>query len=177
MRAMATHDWTTALGWSLVTFVPDGVIIALFAAGLLWSIRGWTPTARYGVALGAMALMAAFPVISVTRQLAARVEPNPVAYRTDPAVAPVVAAWPGVTVRGPIAIAPATTTPALASASRIDWRADLEAKLPALVVLWLVGVLVLAVRLVVGLVEVVGLTRHRVEPLTGPTLLLLDRSG
>ena len=177
MQAMATHDWTTALGWALVTFVPEGVITAHFAAGLLWSIRGWSPSARYGVALGAMALMAACPLVSVTRQLAGQVKLSQVASRLRPAVAPVNTALPEATVLGPsvTAPAPATTIPALPSSNRIDWRTELEAKLPALVVLWLIGVSFLALRLVVGLVEVAGLTRRRVAPLTGSTRLMLDR--
>ena len=168
-QAIAMPDWTTALGWALVSFVPEGVLIALIAAGLLRSIRGWSPSARYGVALGAMALMTACPVVSVTRQLSRRVEPNPVADRQKPANVPVVRNLADGFEPRPIAIANPTPS------GRIDWRGELEAKLPALVGIWLVGVGFLSLRLVVGLVEVAGLTRRRVEPLAEPTRAILDR--
>ncbi len=71
MPAIPLPEWAAetsrAVGWALVWFLPQGLILALVAAGWLRLIRPGSAQARYAVALGTLVAMAVCPVVTAFR--------------------------------------------------------------------------------------------------------------
>ena len=165
-------------------FLVQGLVIGLAVAALLRLLRGRSADLRYGVACAGLLAMGALARSGRRPEGSRRagVHRNP---RPPASVAPGTArAWAGRgAARGsgrtrPIeaSVAEASSkearvhaiaaTAAVTTTVRLGWRERVEAFLPVVVAAWLVGVCVLALRLLRGLAEVRGLSR---EGLIGPT--------
>jgi beta-lactamase regulating signal transducer with metallopeptidase domain len=119
LEATATVPLVSALGWALVHFVWQGTLIAAVLAAVLCGLRRRSADARYVTCCAAMALMALAPVVTFAALL--RGQPAPVhggAGGLLPPAAGTAATW-----------------------SRLD------ALLPQLTALWIVGVCILQARL------------------------------
>ncbi|MHC5540278.1 M56 family metallopeptidase, partial [Singulisphaera rosea] len=180
-----------AIGWALVLFLIQGLIIGLGVATLLRALRRRSAQLRYTVALAGLLLMVACPVVTTVRGLVAhpggmalrgRLDSIPTSMTThgDAEVKPALGFIPArEVVPGPTPEDDGIEATRVASAPVIngqrDWRARLEAWLPAAVAFWLLGVCALALRLALGLVEIRGLTRLGIEPASGELLTVFDR--
>jgi uncharacterized protein (TIGR03435 family) len=130
--------WTYVTGWMLVHFVWQGTVIGLLAALLLRVLRGSSATARYAtacVALGAMLLAPAATVISVSHSLD---ELAPLTLLSKPSD-------PDATLP-----AAAITTIARTPVEGVGAAVTVDALLPLLVLVWSVGVALLAFRIAGG---------------------------
>jgi len=115
----ALSPWVHALGWTLVHFLWQGLVVgAAFAA-----VRALLPKthcrARYAAGLGALALLAVWPVLTL------------------------VSLWPQAGSGEPL-LDVAVATPAAAAAA--DPWGVLDRAVPWLVAIWLAGVLAMAAR-------------------------------
>ena len=135
-----------AVGWALLHFVWQGLLIGWGASVALSLLRGARPQVRYAVACGALLLCAALPLSTIAMRLA------------DGTLAH--AAWPGMAIAGGGAVATdsipliAIGGPAQVLADP-DWRISVEyavrRQLPWIVVLWSCGAALMALRLAIGL--------------------------
>jgi beta-lactamase regulating signal transducer with metallopeptidase domain len=123
-----------ALGWALLDFLWQGLLVGALAALGLLALRRARPQARYALACVALAACLLLPVAGVIRNLQ-------VAYSEDPAES--------ASLASPLAMAFAPA-PVATSAPAFDWRGTLQAQMPALVATWSVGALLLALRLLLG---------------------------
>jgi beta-lactamase regulating signal transducer with metallopeptidase domain len=123
-----------ALGWALLDFVWQGLVVGALAALGLLALRRARPQARYALACIALAACLLLPAAGTMRNLQ-------VAYSTPAAESTALAS--------PLAMAFAAA-PEAASAPSFDWRDALQAQMPALVAAWSAGALLLALRLLLG---------------------------
>lgn len=121
-----------ALGWALLDFVWQGLVVGALAALGLLALRRTRPQARYALACVALAACLVLPLSGVWRELQQPGAPAPLPSASDPAV---VALF--VPAQVPVARA-------------LDWRANLQSQLPAVVAAWSAGALMLALRLLLG---------------------------
>jgi beta-lactamase regulating signal transducer with metallopeptidase domain len=136
---------TRALGWSLVHFVWQGAAIASLVAGLNLGLRRSSPQARYLLACLALLAMLAAPLVTFRALVAG-----------DPAAAQLPAAAPSGPSLPTVSASPALAAPP--APAREFWR-GVEPLLPALVIAWAAGVVVLGARALGGLALVMRLRR------------------
>ena len=159
MNFTSYHDFLDCLGWTLVHFLWQGLIIAALTAGVLRLLRRHSTNVRYLAGCFALLLMAAAPV--ATFYSLNHAEENPTLTFTvrifDAADTTVEStrqtaspARPAVAI-APKPIARKTTFPEL-----------LEASLPWLVAAWSVGVLALSCRLFAGWLFIQKLRRSAI---------------
>jgi TonB family protein len=160
---LAAHPLTYAVGLALVHFLWQGVVIAGGAAWLFYCLRRTSAVARYTVGCVALLTMAAAPIITTVRVLD---EPAPTAERVDtPGMN-----GPGARLDG---ISPAPLEPshdAAASTRRPTMLAEL---LPAVVLLWAGGVLVLTINLTAAWIRA-RRVRRAASPVPDPWRRQLD---
>ena len=166
-----------ALGWTLVHSLWQGAVVALLLAGLLLLLRQHSAQVRYRTASAALLMLLLLTGITFVRyyyQPPAAAATTLTAYQT--ADAPTAAAdseavW---------AANPAASTTAPASWQQ-SWQRYFDANLPLLVTVWLMGLLVMLLRLLGGLAYVQRLRRYRVQPLAEEwqqrLATLADRAG
>src|SRR5262245_60028354 len=139
------------LGWTLLHFVWQGAAVAALLASLNVALRRATPQARYLAGCGSLLLMLALPALTF-RAMSTEPSSDRGAARSVDAGAPVAAASKVVDAA---AASPATTARARAAArtdaafaptlpTSFDLDRRIEALLPSLVMLWIAGVLLLA---------------------------------
>ncbi|HEY7922130.1 MAG TPA: M56 family metallopeptidase [Vicinamibacteria bacterium] len=149
------------LGWTLLHFVWQGAALAALLASLNLALRRATPQARYLAACASLLLMLALPVLTFRAMSAAEAAPQ-----TAQALTLVDApAQPDAPVARTKAVeAEAAARPTLPRS--VDLGRRIEALLPALVTLWLAGVLLLGMRSLGGLTLVrrLGRTGLRAAP-------------
>ena len=132
-----------ALGWSLLHFLWQGLLIGCAATLALHLLRNARPQARYLVACVALLLCAAIPLAGMGWRLA------------DAAATGYV--LPAPLEAGAIAAIPGTTGSEAASLPLVDadvmtsWEYLLRRQMPWLVLLWAAGALLMTVRLSLGL--------------------------
>jgi beta-lactamase regulating signal transducer with metallopeptidase domain len=143
-----------AVGWALLHFLWQGAAVAAVLALLLWATRRRAATTRYALGITAMILMLLLPVSTTLRSMNA----EPVAVSARSATHPSTGLEPQRDHR-PRATDKAGAgleTTASPNRSRLAWRPVLDAvgrRLPLLVGIWFAGVLLLAIRLLVGFVQ------------------------
>ncbi|HEY2737885.1 MAG TPA: M56 family metallopeptidase, partial [Thermoanaerobaculia bacterium] len=123
-----------AVAWALVHFLWQGTLVGLGLAAALALGRGWSARLRYALSAGALLLMLALPVATAVARLELPAPAKPfssglAAISTTSATAPGTVPETGV----PAALAPAAG------------GTNLEAWLPAVLSLWVVGVVLLSV--------------------------------
>jgi beta-lactamase regulating signal transducer with metallopeptidase domain/uncharacterized coiled-coil DUF342 family protein len=121
-----------ALGWALLDFLWQGLLVGALAALVLHGLRNSRPQARYAVACIALAACLALPLAGLLGE---------VAFDADAPAA-----------RGEVAAAIAFGIPHAVAlpATGGDWRESLQAQMPAIVAAWSAGALLLALRLLLG---------------------------
>ncbi len=141
--------WAQALGWALLHFLWQGLVLGLLAWVLLALLRGASARTRYGVACGLLLLMAASPAATFLHLLPAQR----------------AAAAADLAVIGPLpaAVAPAT----------LGFR--LERLLPWFLAGWALGVGVLTLRFLGSWAWVQRLRHRGAEPVPGEWHLVLSR--
>jgi uncharacterized protein (TIGR03435 family) len=137
------NPWIDVAGLTLLHFLWQGAGIAAIASVVLYLLRDRSPRARYAVACAALAAMLAAPAFTaavLSPTVDRGVSPAPVAaveVQPDPSAIPDAA----------FAIAALNARPA----SSVDLAPlDASAWLPLVVTLWMLGVLVLLLRLLGG---------------------------
>jgi beta-lactamase regulating signal transducer with metallopeptidase domain len=149
--------WIDVAGWTLLHFVWQGSAIAVAAAVGFRLLRAAAPHVRYALAGAAMAAMLVAPAVTALQlSSSARVV-------TDPPSTSVVSVAPAFSTDEGPRLERART--AIRMQSR---RTAPDAVLPAIVVLWLAGVVLLQLRLFGGWWRVRGL--HRASLAASPSL-------
>lgn len=166
-----------ALGWTLLHSLWQGAVVALALAGLLLLLRRHSAQVRYRTAAAALVtllLLCGFTFGRYYYQVpsagAATTAVAPPAG-TGPALAAAMAAAPAVR------LADNPAAPGWLS----SWQTYFDANLPLLVTVWLMGLLVMLLRLLGSLAYVQRLRRYRVQPLAQEwqqrLAVLADRAG
>ncbi|HYM60805.1 MAG TPA: M56 family metallopeptidase, partial [Thermoanaerobaculia bacterium] len=154
---MNAESWLTgplaqAIGWALVHLVWQGAVIAALLAATLMLMQRRTASARYVVSCAALAFLLACGVATAWRSYDAGHE---TAALGSSEASPIVA-----TSEAPAAAIPGNQAsiadPPLAA---IPWRIMLLARMPQIVLFWLLGVTVLSLRLVSSWTRALRLTR------------------
>jgi beta-lactamase regulating signal transducer with metallopeptidase domain len=143
-----------SLGWALLDFVWQGLLIGCLSALLLALLRKARPQARYAVACGALLLCAALPIAGTVQRI--------VATGAAPSTTLPLALGHAATVT--LAAAPA----ALPAARLVEWQTVLSQRLPLVILFWSCGAAMLALRMLLGLLWVRRLRRkenYRVDTL------------
>jgi beta-lactamase regulating signal transducer with metallopeptidase domain len=142
VKTLAQEPLVETIGWVLLHFLWQGAVVALVAAVVLRLLARQRAEWRYAVACAALVVMFVFPL--VTFSLLAKTAAAPAPASGDPISSPLLAA-PDL----------------IAGAER--WQLRAEAALPAVVILWAVGVVILSLRLLSGLLAIEMLARRTTE--------------
>src|SRR5215216_1234251 len=148
-----------AIGWALLQFVWQGALIVVLTGVLLAALRRSGPDVRYVVSAIALALMLTVPVVTVVQTLDAVSSVAEEQGRAGPSV-PVAS---DTERRGAEASAIAADTP-LSAAAAEGWPLPVDEWLPSLVSVWLIGVVVLTLRLFSGWMWVQRMKTHGSRP-------------
>lgn len=155
---------TQAVGWALVHFLWQGALIALVTRALLALLAGRSAATRYTVAVAGLSLM---PIVVVgTMSLAGGRTVTTADGRTDEAADISAASLSDSPPLLPPAAVSSAVVPSAASPVRLpaSLRDRIASLLPAIVLGWSVGVLLLALRLIGGFVTLRRLVRQGVGP-------------
>ncbi len=142
----ALAAFVPSLGWALLDFVWQGLLVGWCAALLLALLGKARPQLRYAVACGALLLCAALPIAGTAHRMLA--EQGAPASTLPLALADVVTAAPS----SPAALA-------LPADRLAGWQSDLQERLPLVILAWSVGAGLLALRMLLGLLWVRRLSR------------------
>ncbi|MBX7246939.1 MAG: SPOR domain-containing protein [Candidatus Sumerlaeaceae bacterium] len=171
MNSVFSQEMILLVGWTLVHFLWQGVAVAAVASGLLWVAARGSANLRYLIACAALAVMALCPPITaiyMSSQTAAAIpteEHLNLDAPSQPAPLFTDAAAPAVSQPNSPVPLPTVAEPA--------WT--MEKLLPALVILWMAGILVLSCRLVFGLAGIRRVRAHGVQPANRELLELVSR--
>ncbi len=145
IQFLSSQVWIERLGWTLVHFLWQGVLLAaLYAATLRWMIRSSSPNARYILGCCALAAMMAAPFVTLMRLSGVTPIAPHGSSRISAEVPPVTAV---------VASVPAD------SASEPS-----ERFLPAVVVIWLAGAFAFWIRLIGSWAVAAGMRSTQVRP-------------
>ena len=151
IRFLASQPWVERLGWTLVHFVWQGLLMAAcYAAGRRWMARSASSNARYLLACAALAAMVAAPLA------------------TWSAIGPPSTAAAGTAFAGrvlPLAATPTIAVAAWPIPARVGtsqgWPAEY---LPWIVAAWLTGAMMFCLRLMGAWLAAVRLESTLVRP-------------
>lgn len=129
--SLLASQWVPVLGWALVDFLWQGLLLGLLMLPLLGMLRNARPQARYALLLLALAACVALPLASVLRGL----------LSTALASAPVPSSG---------FIAPQFFDTGVLAAA-LPWQQRAEPYLPWIVATWSLGAGLLALRFMLGL--------------------------
>lgn len=127
----------STLGWTLLHFLWQGLLIGLLHEGLVRVMKAHSPQLRYGISVCALLALMLSPVVTFCMLL--------INEPADPALVQVA-----------VSEIRSLASPS-ANASSLN---TLEALLPYVVVLWLIGVAALSLRFGIGLLGLRQLLRH-----------------
>lgn len=131
----ALSAFTATLGWALVHFLWQGLLVGLAAALALALLGNARPQARYAVACAALALCLALPLATMLR--------GPVATDAPSLAVDAGSASASTDVIERLRLPLAENTRA--------WRERLQPALPGIVALWSLGAALFALRMALGL--------------------------
>ncbi len=162
-HALVRQATVEPLGWTLLHFLWQGVLIAALFSVLQTVFR--SSNVRYATGCGALLLMLAAPAFTFG-WLRGNAQSIPIA------TTPMVSAPTAGSAPADAAVHPARVAGAEGNISGLRDFAlrRLEGHLPWIVSVWLMGVSLLAVRLVIGSLQVYRVRRFRNEPLGEPYL-------
>jgi beta-lactamase regulating signal transducer with metallopeptidase domain len=152
-----------AVGWALLHFVWQGTVVGLLSAVALRLLRSSAADVRYVVASIGLALMATLPV--VTGVQAWRSRTTPAVVSSSAGVASPSADPTPASAQMPSPTAAATSGCELDACSPVaEVSGRVERWLPMVVVAWMAGVALLALRLAGGWLRVYRMKTHGSEP-------------
>jgi beta-lactamase regulating signal transducer with metallopeptidase domain len=174
---MLNHPFVETLGWSLIHFLWQGILLALVAAAVLLTLKNASAALRYGVACVAFLLMAAAPAVTAWHV----VSNNPALANREAGAAEIEideatqelngslvtdGSLPGTNSEHAANVAPIPAPGSMNAASNSGLEsARLRSWLTTLVGCWLIGVTALSLRLISTLVGVSKLrSRHTSFP-------------
>ncbi len=148
LENMLAQPMLEALGWGLIHFIWQGTLVALLLAGVLRLLQGASTNARYATACAALLLMLIAPLstIAIIGSAAPRNAANGLSPVSAPQPESQFLAVEIEQVSNP-------TQSANLSAPRYwssFWSVGLVSSLPWMILLWLVGVVFFALRLIGG---------------------------
>lgn len=174
-----------ALGWCLVHFVWQGLVVACALACILARMRRSSANARYAVLFSGLLLMAALPVITMAKALpSAHADGMPSDSVTPPAPTVGKVAAPGGHPSPESAIAVVATAAAVAH-SRLPnvglWKTQIAARLdpvlPWMASIWLAGVWLLGLWNFGGWIQAQRLRIRNAKPAPDPWIAKAKRIG
>ena len=146
-----SEPFAQPMGWTLLHFVWQGGLVALLLAVALRTLHRHSAQVRYAVACGALLLLVALPIITLS--LLWPTTPEGTAF----VAAPKMAATPTMEATPEAAAAVPSEGP-------VSWQQaayiTLGAALPWLVLIWILGVLTLSMRYLVGWTYTLHLRRR-----------------
>ena len=181
---MLNHPFIETLGWSLIHFLWQGILVAMMAALLLAVLKNASASARYVVAWFAFVLMALAPVATVltmNSEADAMHEAVPLTNNEAPeaAVSPATGSLVQTQLQTAVPTVPpneipdAATGDLLAATPEVAAGSEtLTAWLATLVAGWLLGVTALSLRLIFTLLQVSHLRNRNTSSAPAP---LIDR--
>ncbi|MQA41040.1 M56 family metallopeptidase [Rugamonas aquatica] len=143
-----------AIGWALLHFIWQGLLIGWAVALAMYALRGARPQTRYAVACAGMLLCAALPLAGILVQLA-DAEQSAGAATLLRALAGQGAGLADAAGQAAAAAAPGL----LGDGAFSSFEAVLRRQLPWVVGLWLAGAVLMSLRLALGLQWVAARTR------------------
>jgi beta-lactamase regulating signal transducer with metallopeptidase domain/type II secretory pathway component GspD/PulD (secretin) len=147
------------VGWTLLHFLWEGLVIAIVLGILLRALRKTSANSRYMTGCVALALMIAAPVGTYMKLAKQPAPVSPTVFRT-PIESVAVEATPRIISVQPAKVA---VTEQKKPAVTLSWSERLTPLLPLLVAGWAMGVIVLALRLSAGWLRVKRLKRLGTE--------------
>ena len=149
IQIFSAQPWVAQLGWALVHFLWEGAAIAaLYAIARRWATRSRSAQARYLLACAAMTAMLAAPIVTFSLSGGSEAAPNNPYVGTVPISS---------TVAGAAYAAPA----ALSGFAARAWQDDV---MPWIVMVWLMGTILLWLRLAGGYVIAARMRSMFVRP-------------
>uniref|UniRef100_Q01V15 Peptidase M56, BlaR1 n=1 Tax=Solibacter usitatus (strain Ellin6076) TaxID=234267 RepID=Q01V15_SOLUE len=162
IRMLSSEPWVESLGWTLVHFLWQGLLIAAVYAGIRRGMaQRWSPNARYVLACAALAVMWAAPIATWIALRPAGTVPDAV-YRVS-SVPPAAAAATTITLPAPVR----TAVPVERAAQFIPW----------VVMAWLAGAGLFWVRLMGGWFTATRMRSSMVRPAPPEWQKALGRLG
>ena len=156
IQLLSVQPWVDPLGWTLLHFLWQGVLIAAVYAVIRKIARG--PAVRYSLACAALATMAAAPLITWSVINTSTVVPRPVSAQLATAASAFASAGTTVSEWLPTGVPRALPAPLL----------------PWVVAMWFAGALVFWFRLLSGWIRAARLRSRFVRPAPRPWQQTLD---
>jgi beta-lactamase regulating signal transducer with metallopeptidase domain len=151
-----------AVGWALLHFVWQGALVGGLTAAALVALRRSAADVRYVVSTIALSLMLTLPTVTAVQVWRSAIEPGPAASARA-AIAPA-----GAVPTAPTYVTDSVVQPVHVSSDRSSSHLvpsfRVERWLPALVLTWLCGVVVLSLRLMSGWLWVQRMKSHGTLP-------------
>lgn len=167
------------MGWTLVHSVWEGGVIALVLAVAFWATRSSAASLRYAIGMIGLVLMVVLPVATAARMdrqspvvqnaATAPVTPTEILSLSDPGPTPNSEASPALASVEPAVTSPVTVDP------RTWILSALEPALPWMVAAWLIGLVVLSVRMIGGVARTRRIVREGTAPASEAVRLLVAR--
>jgi beta-lactamase regulating signal transducer with metallopeptidase domain len=164
IQQLTGHPLTEIIGWTLVHFLWQGLLIAGLVAILLGCLRRASSTTRYLLACGGLTLMALAPMVTASWLTMAMQEARELqtANAIDHSFAinlsqgeipriPFASVTDDLVLNKPAIASPQDADSKTPDAAGIAWRERLRNSFPYFVVMWSLGVLLLSLRLLGGL--------------------------
>jgi peptide/nickel transport system substrate-binding protein len=155
--ALLETPFIDLLGRVLIHSIWQGTLVALVLALLLWLLRGFSPNLRYNVAISCLLIFIALPVITYKTMslqsfpITASTEPTPTHAHAKP---PRPFSTPAFAETGNTVNVNLVNQAAERKSTPVRmpfrWRDTIEPLLPWAVVMWILGVVILSLRLVLG---------------------------
>ena len=153
LETLAASPVTRAIGLALLHFLWQGALIAAAAAWLFHILRRSASTSRYMVGCVALVTMAAVPIVTAVRVLNEPVRITTAAGSSVAALADVTPSQVQQSARESIGVA-------LTTDSGVPTSAEASSRLlPAVVLIWSLGVVVLTLNLTGAWIRSIGLRR------------------
>jgi beta-lactamase regulating signal transducer with metallopeptidase domain/HEAT repeat protein len=167
------------VGWAIIHSLWQGGVIALISAVLLAATRRSRPNVRYGIALVALALMVITPLMTARDTSD---QANPEEPTASPAISNNVIDNTSISSASNGLTSPAQSTeprqpinlPAPSIINRANSSPFVEAALPWLVTIWMLGLLLSSVRLIGGFARTRRITRKAASDASRALALRLE---
>jgi beta-lactamase regulating signal transducer with metallopeptidase domain len=148
MQFLASQPWVERLGWTLIHFLWQGVLIsAIYAAARIWVANSSSPKTRYILACVALAAMMAAPLVTWSLMRSSN-------------AAPVSAS---LISRVPVTASTVTATPPVSFIGTVSGVQPAQF-LPWVVAIWLAGAIALWIRLIGGWIVAARIGSTLVRP-------------
>ena len=167
------------VGWTLVHSVWEGGVIALVLAFAFWATRSSAASLRYAIGMIGLVLMVVLPVATAARmgRESPVVQNAPAAPATSTEIASRSDREP--TTNNEASLAVTSIDPVVIAPAGVDRRAwilsALEPALPWMVAAWLIGLVVLSVRMIGGVARTRRIVREGTAPASDAVRLLVTR--